>query len=439
MPDPEPTLDELFPNLAPVLRGMEGRAGVDTLRADPEHSGVTDADISAYFAHRLNGGGRTIAPVVSGQVPVGPTFRSGTTGAPPVGGMEDGPVNQADVPATPPRQGNQPPNPSPPVQPAEMPQPFQTEGDGQDGNDDKTDSTPDGTAPGSTDDLQDGAAGAGDEGGAGVLAPPAPPSVIDLGDGVVVPRDRILAYEQFNERLAQDPQLAQLIQEYVTTGRVPGRGDGGGQGVPGPQSGQPAASAPAASPFDNPPADFVDDPAFMAVWEANRAAYNAQQATINQLAQSQQLAMQQQAQEQQQRNIAIVNQASEAFKASRNLTDDDVMKLRATAARLNVLDSLLSGIDPLTGAPSSPDPISAVQRSLEIAYYSLPEYRARDLTNSQQQQTQERRRKAKVGSLSGSSGSVPRSTPAPTTPEGNRAAMLSEVGAMMNGSWTGEG
>lgn len=425
----EPTLEELFPHLAPALRGMEGRAGVDSLRGDPEHHGVTDDDISAYFADRLNGNGRTLAPVVSGQVPVGPTFRSGTTGVAPKGGMEDGPDAQ---------QGS-PTHPTQPVQ--------QSSNDSQDGlpqDDDQAGSTPAGTAPETTDDQDDtdlGEAGEGGDqsgtGGDGTLQPPpppAPPELIDLGDGVVVPRERVLAYEEFNARLADDPTLRSLIQEYVTTGRVPGRGD---EGVaPTPQATTP--SAPAPTPYDNPPADYADDPAFMAIWEANKAAYNAQQATIAQLIQAQQFTQQRDAEAEQQRNVAIVNQAAEAFKTARGLTDDDVMKLRTTAARLNVVDSLLSGIDPLTGAPSNPDPIQAVQRALEIAYYSMPEYRNRDITNAQQQQRDEKKRKAKVGSLSGSSGSVPRTTPAPTTPEGNRAAMLAEVGQMMNGSWTGD-
>lgn len=453
MPDAEPTLEELFPTLAPALRGMEGAAGrPDTLRGDPEHHGVTDADIESYFTNRLNGVGRTLAPVVPGQVPVGPTFRSGSTGAPPQGGVEaGGPGDEparasADTPATPPRQANQPPNPSPPVQPAEMPQPFQTEGDGQDGDDEQDPSTPDGTAPDSTDDQVAGS-GAG-EGGAGSapVTPPAPQFVeVNVnGQAVQVPVDRVLAYEEFNARLAADPNLQRIIQEYVTTGRVSGQNVGEGGIVPAAQPSPAPQQQQAQSPFANPPEEFQDDPALMALWRAQEAAYNANQSQIAALVQAQQAQQQQAMVEAQRRNEQYAEAGVAQFHTRYNtLSAEEVAQLRGVAARMNVIPSLLSGIDPVTGGVAPTDPIRVVERAMEIAYNTIPEYRTRETqqatTAAQQQAAQANQRKRKAGSLSGSSGSVPRTTPAPTTPQGQRQAMLAEVGEMMAGTWTGNG
>jgi hypothetical protein len=128
--------------------------------------------------------------------------------------------------------------------------------------------------------------------------------------------------------------------------------------------------------------------------------------------------------------------ASTAFAKEHSLNADDIEGLSRVAARLGVLPQLMSGVDPVTGAPSPPDPIKAFDRALEIAMLSVPEYRDREFRRSVETQQQQAQHKKLLGAVGGSSGSVARTNPPPKpgTPEAKRA-MLAEVGAMMNGEW----
>jgi hypothetical protein len=89
----------------------------------------------------------------------------------------------------------------------------------------------------------------------------------------------------------------------------------------------------------------------------------------------------------------------------------DVQRLSQVAARLGVLPQLMQGIDPITGAPARPDVLSAVERSLEIAYMMVPEYRQRELSKTATQQRDDNQKKKALAAIAGSSGSVARTTP----------------------------
>lgn len=407
-------LNELFPNLANYFDGGSNSGGSSV---PAEHGGVTDEQVQAYFQQRM---GRTLNPVNSSANPNVPLqFRSGTTAPAPTPGWDGPPParSQQDVPATGPNEN------APPSTPAELPHPFQ-EGENEDSPpDDSQGNSPQGAAPTGTD--------------------TSPPAVIDLGDGRQISRELVDAYEQFNARLAQDPELQALITDYLSGSvRRPVPENEGGGAV-----GPPAGSAVLPpSPYDTPPPDLdLSDPVIATMWNANKTAWEQQQAFLRQQQEAiSQLTgvVQQQYNEQAERarrdNEAVIAMAAQSFAKDHALSDDEVKQLRMIAGRMNILPTLMSGVDPITGAPSTPDPAKAVQRALEIAYFSNPEYRAKEFARQQDQAKEGQRRKAKASSLSGSSGSSPRSTPAPTTPESKRAAMVAEVAAMLNGSWSGQ-
>jgi hypothetical protein len=67
-----------------------------------------------------------------------------------------------------------------------------------------------------------------------------------------------------------------------------------------------------------------------------------------------------------------------------------------------------------------------------------PETRTFEIRREFQRRNEDIKRKQKLAGVSGSSGSVPRTVPAPQpgTPE-SEAALMREVKEMMDGTWTG--
>jgi len=131
--------------------------------------------------------------------------------------------------------------------------------------------------------------------------------------------------------------------------------------------------------------------------------------------------------------LAVVS----SFGTDYSLPPNVLQQVRETAARLGAANSYMNGVHPVTGLPVRPDPAEAVRTALNIAYRSTPS--AIDLEQQRtiqraQQQAEHRQRLAGVG---GSSASVPRTPPQPTNPTDRKTAMISEVGEMLNGSWTG--
>jgi hypothetical protein len=133
----------------------------------------------------------------------------------------------------------------------------------------------------------------------------------------------------------------------------------------------------------------------------------------------------------------IWNRVSESFGKDHSLETHDVENLARIAARLGVAPQLMSGVDPVTGSPSSPDPMKAMERSLEIAMMMVPEYRDREFQRSVITQQNEAKKRKLLGAVGGTSGSVARTTapPQPGTPAARRA-MLQEVGQMIQGEWS---
>lgn len=254
--------------------------------------------------------------------------------------------------------------------------------------------------------------------------PPAQPEPEEPSDdfldleGTRYPRSQVAAAAQFQQHLVSDPQLQRLITDYLT-GSTLIQQEQQQQLQPQPQA---------------PPEDLdMEDPQMRAIF----TLIQQQNDQINQLSQGLRVTHEQSVSAQRQQVDAQWKTASTAFAKDHNLEDDEVDRLGQVAARLGVLPQLMQGIDPITGAPSSPDPIRAFQRSLEIAMFQIPEYRDREFKRSVQSMQQESQKRKLLGAVGGTSGSVARTT-TPPKPGSNEArkAMLAEVGAMLTGEWS---
>lgn len=248
----------------------------------------------------------------------------------------------------------------------------------------------------------------------------------DAGDfleleGQRYPKSQLQAAADFQRHLSGDPQLQRLITDYLT-------------GVQAPQQ---IAPEPQPQTPELPPELDIEDPSVRALYtliQRNNEQINNQ---IAQLSQGLNTTYEQSMAQQRQQIDAQYRTASASFAKDHNLRDDEVDQLSQVAARLGVLPSLMQGIDPITGSPTSPDPVRAFNRALEIAMYQVPEYRDREFRRSVESMQQEAAKRKLLGAVGGSSGSVARSTPPPQpgTPESKRA-MLAEVGAMLEGNWS---
>lgn len=248
--------------------------------------------------------------------------------------------------------------------------------------------------------------------------PPSEPSedFIDF-DGTKYPKSQVKAAADFQQQLVADPQLQRLITDYLTGATL----------IQQEQQQQPPQPP-------RPPEDIdMDDPQMRAIY----TLIQQQNEQINQLSQGLRVTHDQSVASQRQQIDAQWRTASTAFAKDHNLEDSEVDHLGRVAARLNVIPSLMQGIDPVTGAPSSPDPIRAFNRALEIAMFQIPEYREREFRRSVETMQKESQKRKLLGAVGGSSGSVARTTtpPKPGSKEA-RTAMLAEVGEMIAGNWS---
>lgn len=380
-------IDGLFPELSGILGAFDTPPPVsDPLSTDVDHSGVTDEQIDAFF--RANPGIRPLNPLISGQQATTAPFVSGSTGIPPAGGVEadgGGPAipGQPGAPAVPPPVTPPPAPSAPPAAPSPIPSP--------------------------------------------VAVPPAldPATISQL--------------QALQAELTRDPELRQKVADHFV-------------GRAAPQVSQPpVAPAPQSAPAIQPPVQYVqpgvppvqiqtstpppnldlDDPSIAALW-------NIVQSQQQQLAATQQTvqsaAATSQAQVAQQMN-SYYETASTGFATKYSLESSDIEHLSGVAARMGVLPQLMSGVDPLTGVPVRPDPIIAIDRALEIAYFTDPTYRQREWERQGKARKEDAQRQQRLAAVSGSSASVPRTTPAPVDAAGRQQSMLAEVGQMLNGSW----
>lgn len=384
---PDNDLTALFPTLAQQLENWDGRQAAGDGHDDPSHAGVTDEDIEAYL--RQTGSLRApLSPLVSGQqAPPAPEFAPGS-------GRPAPPAHQATV---------EPPQAPPQAPPTEPP----------------------------TIDGSSGAEGQGEGAGAEPPSPPPPPDFYEIA-GRRYDRRQAEAWAQFDNLVAGDPQLRDLLTNYLQgRGRAPG-GQQGGSPAPDSQPQAPTALPPL-------PPEYADDPTVSALYNTVQQQQAILDRVSRQATQAEQIAT-----SQAQRTYTDIAQgAMSEFQRTMQLDDTVMQEVASTAARMGFAEKYMSGMDPLTGAPVAPDPYKAVMAALQAGYFVTPSTRQLDVQRESQKQQQlveaDRIRKEKLSGVSGAAGSVPRTQAVPNNPKDARAAMTEEISQMFNGSWVGDG
>lgn len=391
-------VDGLFPELSSILTAFDATQvnGGDPLASDPEHSGITQEQVDAFF--NANPSIRPLPPLLPNQQNVGPQFRSGTSAQPPVGGIE-GP------------NGIQPGTETqPPPQPTAPPQSFQAPAPSQ-------------------------------------IPAPSPQAPTGPSDSQQQPQfdpQELAQLRAIREQLQSDAELRAKIADHfvgraapqVVGPRTATASEPPAQPIAQPQAFQPAPTPQQPFQTSQPPSQLdeldLEDPTIRFLWETIQQQNQTLAATQQQIQQTQQITASQVSQQ--------VNDqyqvAAKGFADKYQLEDNDITHLSEVAARLGVMPQLLSGVDPLTGLPVRPDVIAAVDRALEIAYFTDAKYRQREWDRQGQQRKADAQRQQRLAAVSGSPASAPRSTPAPTTQEGRRDAMLGEVAQMLRGDWS---
>lgn len=267
-------------------------------------------------------------------------------------------------------------------------------------------------------------------------SPPAATSDEDVwefevaGQPTRITREQAQAYAEFEAFLAANPALAEAIG-----GTIQGTHQFMPVETPSPEPTAPATKPPGTPPAALTPPDALDldDPVQRAVWERLvDTQTQLQQATERITRAESQLS-----QQQQETTLSLVNKSTANWREQHpNITDDDMDEIKKVTARLNVVPSLMSPVDPITGLPRQVDPVKALEDAYDLAAWQIPRLREQELANMQVTARNNNTRKKKLSSLGGSSGSVPRQPEkVPDNPQERRQAMIGEVANMLNGNW----
>lgn len=243
---------------------------------------------------------------------------------------------------------------------------------------------------------------------------PATPTAQDVWEyenGLRIDREQAQVYAEFERFLLENPQVAEAISNAVNAQRAPAAPTAEQT----PQS--PAPSAP-------PEGLDLDDPAVRILWEELQSQRAATQQVLAR--HEQQLNNQNQA-----TTESLINRASLEFQKAHSLSNDEMTKVKDAAGRLQVLPSLMQPLDPFTGQPRRVDPMQAIEKAFDIAYWQMPELRDREMQRVTKQAREDRKRKTKLSALGGSSGSTPRSVNVPNDPKARREAMIAEIAGFM--------
>lgn len=265
------------------------------------------------------------------------------------------------------------------------------------------------------------------------VEPETEPTVPDVAwswdDGLTIDREKARNLALFDAWLESNPDLAARLAG-VAQGEldvVPLEG----RGVP---ANTPTTTIPTtpANIADQVPDDIdLDDPVQRRIW-------NELQATRQQIAKQNEILQQhsqQITQSSQQTTAALVERITEDYREKNGLTPEEVVTIRKKAAL--IIPEFLNPIDISTGLPRKIDPVYAVEQALDTAKWSIPEFRNKALNEMAKAQIEDLRKKSKLTSLGGSSGSVPRNATAPTSEHERRQAMIDAVAAEMSGGHSG--
>lgn len=249
-------------------------------------------------------------------------------------------------------------------------------------------------------------------------------------DGLVIDREKARNLALFDAWLGENPEVAARLAG-VAQGEldvVPLEG----RGVPANNPTTAIPTTPANIAATAAPDDLdLDDPVQRRIWDEL-------QATRQLIAQQNELLVrhdQQISQSTQQTTAALVKRITDEYREKNELSPEEVSVISKKAALL--IPQFTNPVDLETGLPRTVDPVYAVEQALDAAKWSIPEFRNKALNTLAQQKLDDLRKKSKLTSLGGSSGSVPRKATTPTTEHERRQAMIAEVAAEMSGGHSG--
>lgn len=237
--------------------------------------------------------------------------------------------------------------------------------------------------------------------------PPTVPELIDFGEGLTLTKDQAKEYAEFAAFLEANPEYAELAKKAFES----------------------TATPPAPEPQPIPEELDLDDPTIKALWDRMQEQDSRLKTALDQIAALDTYATTQTAAT----TESLVNRGVASFQKQYNLSDAEVAEIRQAAARLEILPALMAPLDPITGQARKVDPLAAIETSLETAMYAIPSFRERAFKLQLEQKQAEDTRKRNLSKLGGSSGSVPRTTPVPTTPQERQKAMIAELSEAIYG------
>lgn len=213
-----------------------------------------------------------------------------------------------------------------------------------------------------------------------------------LVNGNQVPLADVQRLWEFDKFLRENPEAAQRVQAAV-------------------QPVVPAAETPPPANQELTPPEWMDleDPQQKFMWDQHVQT----QQTLATIAQRDAAARQ--AEITQRATTDMATALSQWTAAHPNINEDQIEKVRAHAAEMNIIGSLMA---------TSSTPVQALVRAMDIAALDDPDLRTVYLTPEVKTPTRQQRsttRKGKLNALGGSSGSVPRTT-TPSRPQTDQEA-----------------
>jgi hypothetical protein len=237
-------------------------------------------------------------------------------------------------------------------------------------------------------------------------APPPEPEGILLGD-VLVPPEQAANLGQFWSWSQGEGQpwiefLGGLLQAGLSPAQVSEFLRPSGEATAGPAAEQ------------APPEDDYSDPEVKAL-RAELATRDQRMGQLEERLNAQALANSQ----------ALLVKATNDFVTKRGLTADEMTKVRTFVESRNLVAGFARDEE---GKPR--DALTALGDSFETAYWSIPEFREREMARQQEELKTQQKKDRKLAAVGGNSGSVPARTKT-VTPEESKNAMVAELAEHM--------
>lgn len=232
-------------------------------------------------------------------------------------------------------------------------------------------------------------------------------------DGFRLTKEGARTYAELEAYLAANPEVTLALNEFLSGGGKP-----------------PTEASPAPDNTKTPAIESKEeftDPEVQALFERLQAT----QAELDEVKSGTTSAQDFITRQQEQTAESLANRAYASFKEQFKLEDSELETVKNVAGRLQVLPSLMSPVDPITGAVRQVDPLAAIEEALTIAYWQIPEFRTRAIQQEVDSRNKDRARKARVSSLSGSSGSIPKENPVSENPQTRHEQMVAEVAQLL--------